>query len=130
MLQIVLGIIAIGLTLYFWERFPSFKWVVAVIIAIPVLAVISLSVNQHIKSVEKEKEQIQFVKKQELAAQEEEIKSSKQSYENLSHIVESIKIRIKESNYANDEEKQQDINHLKQFEIWMNEAKAKAQKGN
>jgi len=41
MLQIVLGLLAIGIALFLWERFPAFKWVLATIFGVP-LAVLSI----------------------------------------------------------------------------------------
>ena len=40
MLHLVLFIIAIGLVLFLWERFAAFKWVLAAIIGIPVIAIV------------------------------------------------------------------------------------------
>ena len=41
MLQIVLGLVAIGLTLFLWQAFPAFKWVLFAILLIPALFVFS-----------------------------------------------------------------------------------------
>jgi len=130
MLQIVLGIIAIGLTLYFWERFPSFKWVLATIVAIPLIGITVFVIADNRKKNEREKEELHLFKQQEKAQEEEDRNRAKNSYDNLSQIAESIKIRIKENAYMSNDDRQQDIDRLQQFEIWMNEAKAKAQKSN
>ena len=37
MLQIVLFLIAIGIALFLWQTFPAFKWVMAVIIGVPLI---------------------------------------------------------------------------------------------
>lgn len=37
MLQVVLFLIAIGITLFLWQVFPAFKWVVAVLVAVPLI---------------------------------------------------------------------------------------------
>ena len=40
MLQIVLGLLAIGIALFLWERFPAFKWVLATIFGLPLVALL------------------------------------------------------------------------------------------
>lgn len=37
MLQIVLFLVAIGIALFLWQAFPAFKWIVAVIVAVPII---------------------------------------------------------------------------------------------
>ena len=42
MLHIVLALVAIGLALFLWERFPAFKWIVAVFVGGVALIVLIL----------------------------------------------------------------------------------------
>ena len=127
MAQIVLALVAIGISLFLWERFPSFKWILAAIIAIPLIGITAFLIADNGKQVEKEKEEFRLFQQQEKAQEEADKKSAENSYVNLKQIAESIQIRIKENAYTNDDERQQDVNRLKQFEIWLNEAKEKAQ---
>lgn len=125
MLHLVLGIIAIGLVLYFWERFPSFKWVFAAIVAIPILLIAALLFADHNKRVKKEKEEAEFNQRYEIEQKAAEVQKQLESYEDLKRIKESIDKRLKEDKYENDEEKQKDIISSKQLELWVNEAKKK-----
>lgn len=125
MLHLVLGIIAIGLVLYFWERFPSFKWVFATIIAIPILLVVALLFADHNKKIKREKEEAEFNQRYEIEQKAAEIQKQLQSYEDLKRIKDSIDQRLKEDKYENDEDKQKDIISSKQLELWVSEAKKK-----
>jgi len=56
MLHIILALIAIGLALFLWERFPAFKWILAVfLIVILLFLLIIFGVSSYKKS-EKEAE--------------------------------------------------------------------------
>lgn len=56
MLHIVLALIAIGLALFLWERFPAFKWIVAFFfIGTVLILLVIFGVSAHKKS-EKEAE--------------------------------------------------------------------------
>ena len=123
MLHLVLGIIAIGLVLYFWERFPSFKWVLATIVAIPILFVVALLYADHTKKIAREKEQAEFNERYLKEQKQEEFKNRKESYENLKNIKASIDRRLKEDAYESEDEKQKDVNASKQMEIMVNEAR-------
>jgi membrane protein implicated in regulation of membrane protease activity len=125
MLHLVLGIIAIGLVLYFWERFPSFKWVFATIVAIPILLVVALLFADHNKKIKREKEEAEFNQRYEIEQKAAEVQKQLQSYEDLKRIKDSIDQRLKEDKYENDEEKQKDIISSKQLELWVSEAKKK-----
>ena len=128
MLHLVLGIVAIGLILYFWERFPSFKWVFAAIVAIPILFIGALLVADNNKRIEREKKEAEIQIRYEQENKAAEIQKNIQSYEDLKRIKESIDIRLKEDKYENAEEKQKDITSSKQLELWVNEAKLKTTK--
>jgi len=125
MLQLVLGIIAIGLVLYFWERFPSFKWVLATIVAIPILLIAALIFVDQNKKLKKEREQTELNQRYESEQKIIEQKNAKESYENLKNIKASIDRRLKEDAYDSDDEKQKDVIASKQFEIMVNEARLK-----
>jgi len=47
MLQIVLGLIAIGLALFLWKAFPAFKWIVAAFVALLVFVVALILYQGH-----------------------------------------------------------------------------------
>ena len=70
MLQIVLFLIAIGIALFLWQAFPAFKWVVAVIIAVPLIWLIAEIANDKIhqmnmaKQEEKERASIELENQQ------------------------------------------------------------------
>jgi hypothetical protein len=128
MLHIVLGIIAIGLTLYLWERFPSFKWVLAVLVAIPIMLLAALLYADNNKKVAREKEEAEFQIRYEKEKQAAEIQKQNQSYEDLKRIKESIDLRLKENKYENEEEKEKDVTASKQLEVWVNAAKLKVTK--
>lgn len=125
MLHLVLGIIAIGLVLYFWERFPSFKWVFATIVAIPILLIAALIFADHNKKIKREKEEAEFNQRYEIEQKAVEVQKQLQSYEDLKRIKDSIDQRLKEDKYENEEEKQKDIISSKQLELWVTEAKKK-----
>ena len=125
MLHLVLGIISIGLVLYFWERFPSFKWVLATIVAIPILLIAVLFFVDHNKNLKKEREQTELNQRYEREQKIIEQKNAKESYENLKNIKASIDRRLKEDAYDSDDEKQKDVIASKQFEIMVNEARLK-----
>jgi uncharacterized membrane protein YhiD involved in acid resistance len=125
MVHIVLGIIAIGLTLYLWERFPSFKWVLATLVAIPIILLAALLYADNKKQLEREREEAEFKQRFEVEQKAAEAQKQIQSYEDLKRIKESIDIRIKEDKYESVEEKQKDITSAKQLDIWVNEAKSK-----
>ena len=125
MLHLVLGIIAIGLVLYFWERFPSFKWVFATIVAIPILLVAALLFADHNKKIKIEKEEAEFNQRYEIEQKTAEVQKQLQNYEDLKRIKDSIDQRLKEDKYENDEDKQKDIISSKQLELWVSEAKKK-----
>ena len=125
MLHLVLGIIAIGLVLYFWERFPSFKWVFATIVAIPILLIAALIFADHNKKMKREKEEAEFNQRYEIEQKAAEVQKQLQSYEDLKRIKDSIDQRLKEDKYENDEDKQKDIISSKQLELWVSEAKKK-----
>jgi hypothetical protein len=125
MLHLVLGIIAIGLVLYFWERFPSFKWVFATIVAIPILLVAALLFADHNKKIKREKEEAEFNQRYEIEQKTAEVQKQLQNYEDLKRIKDSIDQRLKEDKYENDEEKQKDMISSKQLELWVSEAKKK-----
>ncbi len=128
MLHIVLGIIAIGLTLYLWERFPSFKWVLAVLVAIPIMLLAALLYADNNKKVAREKEEAEFQIRYEKEKQAAEIQKQNQSYEDLKRIKESIDLRLKENRYENEEEKEKDVTASKQLEVWVSAAKLKVMK--
>ena len=125
MLHLVLGIIAIGLVLYFWERFPSFKWVFATIVAIPILLIAALLFADHNKKLKREKEEAEINQRYEIEQKAAEFQKQLQSYEDLKRIKDSIDQRLKEDKYDNEEEKQKDIISSKQLELWVSEAKKK-----
>lgn len=125
MLHLVLGIIAIGLVLYFWERFPSFKWVFATIVAIPILLIAALLFADHNKKLKREKEEAEINQRYEIEQKAAEFQKQLQSYEDLKRIKDSIDQRLKEDKYDNEEEKQKDIISSKQLELWVTEAKKK-----
>lgn len=51
MLHIVLALVAIGLALFLWERFPAFKWIVAVFVGgIALIVLIAFGVSAQKKS--------------------------------------------------------------------------------
>ena len=125
MFHLVLAIIAIGLVLYFWERFPSFKWVFATIVAIPILLVIAVLFADHNKKIKREKEEAEFNQRYELEQKAAEAQKQLQSYEDLKRIKDSIDKRLKEDKYESDEEKQKDIISSKQLQVWVSEAQKK-----
>lgn len=83
MLQFLLFLIGIGVSLYLWERFPAFKWVLATIIAIPLLSVAGLLVNQHFENKEKERIEADQIK----ARERKEIEDETKMYEELSDAI-------------------------------------------
>ena len=61
MIQLVLFIIGIGLVLYYWERFPAFKWIVLIIIGIPTLLLSVAFIDRYFeKEAEKKKEAVEL----------------------------------------------------------------------
>ena len=56
MLHIILVLIAIGLALFLWERFPAFKWIVAVFIGVILLFLLVIFGVSSYKKSEKEAE--------------------------------------------------------------------------
>ena len=42
MIHILIGLICLGLALYFWERFPAFKWIVATVVGAFVILILVL----------------------------------------------------------------------------------------
>ena len=128
MVHIVLGIVAIGLILYFWERFPSFKWVFATLVAIPIVFILVLLIADHNKKLEREKKEAEIQIRYEQENKAAEIQKFNQSYEDLKRIKESIDIRLKEDKYESEEEKQKDVTSSKQLATWVNEAKSKIAK--
>lgn len=52
MLQVIFALIAIGMALFLWQAFPAFKWILAVIVIIPIVF-IGLEVYQNHARVEK-----------------------------------------------------------------------------
>lgn len=57
MLQIVVGLLAIGIGLFLWERFPAFKWILAVIIAAPILLAAFVLFEDHAAEEKRQQEQ-------------------------------------------------------------------------
>lgn len=123
MLHIVLGIVAIGLILFLWERFPSFKWIFAAIVSIPVLILLVLLVDDHNAKKRREKEEAEFHQRYEEEQKSLQAQKQNQSIENLKNIKDSIDRKIAEGNYSKDEDKQQDLTSSKQLQIWINQAK-------
>ena len=62
MFQIVLALVAIGLALFLWQVFPAFKWVVAVIIAVPIIWLTAGLANNKIYRMNIEKKEAQEAK--------------------------------------------------------------------
>jgi len=56
MLHIIFALIAIGLALFLWERFPAFKWIVAVFISVILLFLLIIFGVSSFKKSEKESE--------------------------------------------------------------------------
>lgn len=93
MIQIILFIIAIGLVLYFWERFPAFKWVVVIVIGIPLLALSVALIDRYLeKEAEKKKEAIELAQ------------SKLQTKEEIENIEKMIKIHSKNLENTNSAE--------------------------
>ena len=53
MLQIVLGLIAIGLAIFLWEKFPAFKWVIAILIGAPIVIILLVALSGEIHTYNK-----------------------------------------------------------------------------
>jgi hypothetical protein len=62
MLQVVLALMAIGLGLFLWERFPAFKWVLAAIIAVPILFIALALYSDHADKEKRQQEQAEQAK--------------------------------------------------------------------
>ena len=93
MIQIILFIISIGLVLYFWERFPAFKWVVMIFIGIPILILSIAFIDRYFeKEAEKKKEAIELAQ------------SKLQAKEEIEHIEKMIQIHKKNLENANSTE--------------------------
>jgi divalent metal cation (Fe/Co/Zn/Cd) transporter len=71
MFQIVLALVAIGLALFLWQVFPAFKWVVAVIIAVPIIWLTAELANDKIHQMNVAKQEAQEAKDREIAGFEE-----------------------------------------------------------
>ena len=80
MLQIVLGLLAIGIALFLWERFPAFKWVLATIFGVP-LAV--LSIGLLIENARKTEDAAAASKASELATSEQAPVNAKASVDDF-----------------------------------------------
>lgn len=101
MIQIILLIIIIGLVLYFWERFPAFKWVVLIVTGIPLLALSIAFIDRYLeKEAEKKKEAIELAQ------------SKLQAKEEIEHIEKMIKIHRKNLENTNSSE---NIDRLEQM---------------
>jgi hypothetical protein len=59
MLQVVLFLIAIGITLFLWQVFPAFKWVVAVMVAVPIIWLTAELANDKIHQINVAKQETQ-----------------------------------------------------------------------
>ncbi|MBT8604206.1 hypothetical protein G6662_06415 [Polynucleobacter paneuropaeus] len=71
MLQIVLFLIAIGITLFLWQAFPAFKWIVAVMVAVPIIWLTAEFANDKIHKMNVAKQEAQEAKEKEIASFEE-----------------------------------------------------------
>lgn len=80
MLQIFLGLLAIGLGLFLWERFPSFKWVLATLIGGPLLV---LSVGLLVENARKTNEAAAINKANELATSQQSSVNAKTSVDDF-----------------------------------------------
>ena len=59
MIQIVLGLIAIGIALFLWERFPAFKWIVfSGVVGFLLLVLILFAVNDSKKRERQRKDEL------------------------------------------------------------------------
>jgi DMSO/TMAO reductase YedYZ heme-binding membrane subunit len=57
LIHLLIGLICLGLALYFWERFPAFKWIVASVVGAIALVIILLFMQA---SERKKKERLGF----------------------------------------------------------------------
>ena len=127
MLQLVLGLVSIGLILYFWEVFPSFKWVLLVIVLLPTIGIFVVVMHDYNIKSKKEKEQVESQQRHDQEIKVEEAQKNKKNYELLSRLKTPIESRIKDNNYTTEEEKEKDIVAVKELEVLITEAKRKLQ---
>jgi len=123
MLQILIAIVAVGLSLYLWERFPAFKWVVATVIGIVVLIIAIIVFNTHRKQAAIEKEQAEFQLRYE---QEEKAKDLKKWNENdvdLKKLKADMEDKLKHYKYESNEARKEDEIAVKQLNIWIENMK-------
>lgn len=62
MLQIILALTAIGLTIFLWQSFPAFKWVITVIIGVPLTILIIIFIWDKGQNLIKERNEIESKK--------------------------------------------------------------------
>ena len=123
MLQILIAIVAVGLSLYLWERFPAFKWVVATVIGIVVLIIAIIVFNTHRKQAAIEKEQAEFQLRYE---QEEKAKDLKKWNENdvdLKKLKADMEDKLMHYKYESNEARKEDEIAVKQLNIWIENMK-------
>lgn len=123
MLQILIAIVAVGLSLYLWERFPAFKWVVATVIGFVVLIIAIIVFNTHRKQAAIEKEQAEFQLRYEQEEKEEATKKSKESEIDLDKLKAVIEAKLKQNKYENEEARKEDEIAVKQLNIWIENMK-------
>lgn len=123
MLQILIAIVAVGLSLYLWERFPAFKWVVATVIGFVVLIIAIIVFNTHRKQAVIEKEQAEFQLRYEQEEKEEATKKSKESEIDLDKLKAVIEAKLKQKKYENEEARKEDEIAVKQLNIWIENMK-------
>ncbi|MBT8593895.1 hypothetical protein G6672_00170 [Polynucleobacter paneuropaeus] len=120
MLQIVLFLIAIGIALFLWQAFPAFKWVVAVIVAVPIIWLTAELANDKIHQMNVAKQEAQEAKDKEIAG-----------FEETKLKLKEILVRIDAKEQSGQKLTAEDLGDKAQVKLWLeqvekNEANYKA----
>ena len=120
MFQIVLALVAIGLALFLWQVFPAFKWVVAVIIAVPIIWLTAELANDKIHQMNVAKQEAQEAKDKEIS-----------SFEDTKLKLKEVLVRIDAKEQSGQKLSAEDLGDKAQVKLWLeqvekNEANYKA----
>ena len=120
MLQIVLFLIAIGIALFLWQIFPAFKWVMAVIIGVPLIWLTVEIASDKIHQMNVAKQEAQEAKDKEIA-----------SFEQTKLKLKEILVRIDAKEQSGQKLTAEDLGDKEQVKLWLeqvekNEADYKA----
>jgi len=120
MLQIVLALVAIGIALFLWQAFPAFKWVLAVILGIPILWLGAELANDKIHQMNVAKQEAKDTREKEIAG-----------YESTKLKFKEILVRIDAKEQSGQKLTAEDLGDKAQVKLWLeqtekNEADYKA----